>query len=49
MREVALTYRRVGRAGKAAGLSPPDYEEQATDAALAAHTCGSILMRRRIG
>ena len=34
-REVALTYRRVGRAGKAEGLSPPRYEERATKAALA--------------
>jgi hypothetical protein len=34
-REVALTYRRVGRAGKAAGLSPPEYEEAAVTAAIA--------------
>jgi hypothetical protein len=33
-REVALTYRRVGRAAKAAGASPPEYQEAAVDAAI---------------
>src|ERR1700723_3356724 len=37
MREVALTYRRVGRAAKAAGLSPPEYQSRAVEAALAAY------------
>lgn len=34
MLEVALTYRRVGRAAKAAGASPPEYREAAVNAAI---------------
>jgi hypothetical protein len=37
MREVALTYRGVGRAAKAEGCSPPEYEHQAVNAAIAAY------------
>ena len=34
MREVALAYRRADRAGKRAGLSPPEYNALATTAAM---------------
>lgn len=37
MREVALTYRRVGRAEKADGASPPECEHAAYEAAMAAY------------
>lgn len=37
LREVALAYRRAYREGKAVGLSPPEYQRRAVDAALAAY------------
>jgi hypothetical protein len=37
MREVALAYRRAGRAAKAEGASPPEYERQAVEAAVAVY------------
>lgn len=37
MREVALTYRRIDRAAKAQGASPPEHHAAAYEAAIAAY------------